>query len=83
MLAAPAFADMDAAKAFLDSEIGDFRCCARADQEAEMQLFVDAATPYQGMEINVVSETIATHEYESKCWHLRLKPSPASRSPMI
>ena len=45
MLAAPAFADMDAAKAFLDSEIGDLSTLSRADQEAELQWFVDAATP--------------------------------------
>jgi glycerol transport system substrate-binding protein len=31
-----------------------------------MQWFIDAAKPYAGLEINVVSETIATHEYESK-----------------
>ncbi len=62
----PAFADMDAAKAFLDTEIGDLSTLSRADQEAEMQWFVDAAKPYAGMEIKVVSETIGTHEYESK-----------------
>ena len=62
----PAFADMDAAKAFLDTEIGDLSTLSRADQEAEMQWFVDAAKPFAGMEIKVVSETIGTHEYESK-----------------
>ena len=31
-----------------------------------MEWFVNAAKPFQGMEINVVSETITTHEYESK-----------------
>jgi glycerol transport system substrate-binding protein len=65
-MGAPAWADMDAAKAFLDAEIGDLSTISRADQEAEMQWFVDAATPYAGMEIKVVSETITTHEYESK-----------------
>ena len=39
MLAAPAFADMDAAKAFLDTEIGDLSTLSRADQEAELQWF--------------------------------------------
>ena len=63
---APAWADMDAAKKFLDTEIGDLSVLSRADQEAEMQWFVDAAKPYAGMEIKVVSETITTHEYESK-----------------
>lgn len=64
--AMPAFADMDAAKAFLDKEIGDLSTLSRADQEKEMQWFVDAAKPYAGMEIKVVSETIATHTYESQ-----------------
>ena len=62
----PAWADMDAAKAFLDAEIGDLSTLSRADQEAEMQWFIDAAQPYAGMEIKVVSETITTHEYEAK-----------------
>jgi len=65
-LGAPAWADMEAAKAFLDAEIGDLSTLSRADQEAEMQWFVDAAKPFAGMEIKVVSETITTHEYESK-----------------
>ncbi|SDZ17821.1 carbohydrate ABC transporter substrate-binding protein, CUT1 family [Jannaschia faecimaris] len=66
LFGAPAFADMDAARAFLDSEIGDMSSIDRAAQEAEMQFFVDAAAPYAGMSINVVSETITTHEYESQ-----------------
>ena len=57
---------MDEAKAFLDTEIGDLSTLDRADQEAEMQWFIDAAKPFAGMEIKVVSETITTHEYESK-----------------
>ncbi len=31
-----------------------------------MEWFVKAAKPFKGMEIKVVSETITTHEYESK-----------------
>jgi glycerol transport system substrate-binding protein len=62
----PAWADMAAATAFLDAEIGDVSTLTRAEQEAEMQWFVDAAAPFQGMEINVVSETITTHEYEAQ-----------------
>lgn len=65
-MAMPALADMADATAFLDSEIGDLSVLDRADQESEMQWFVDAAQPFQGMEIKVVSETITTHEYESK-----------------
>jgi glycerol transport system substrate-binding protein len=63
---APAWADMEAAKAFLDKEIGDLSSLTRADQEAEMQWYIDAAKPFAGMDIKVVSETITTHEYESK-----------------
>ncbi|MFN4172242.1 MAG: carbohydrate ABC transporter substrate-binding protein, partial [Pseudorhodobacter sp.] len=63
---APAWADMDAARAFLDAEIGDLSTLSRADQEAELQWFVDAAKPFAGMDIKVVSETITTHEYEAK-----------------
>ena len=66
VMGAPAWADMEAAKAFLDAEIGNLSTLSRADQEAEMQWFIDAAKPYAGMEIKVVSETITTHEYESK-----------------
>ena len=65
-MGAPAWADMNAAKAFLDAEIGALSTLDRAAQEAEMQWFVDAAKPFAGMEIKVVSETITTHEYESK-----------------
>jgi glycerol transport system substrate-binding protein len=35
-------------------------------QMTEMEWFVKAAAPFKGMEINVLSETIPTHEYESK-----------------
>ncbi|MCB5198405.1 ABC transporter substrate-binding protein [Loktanella sp. TSTF-M6] len=62
----PAWADMAAAIEFLDAEIGDVSTLTRAEQEAEMQWYVDAAAPFQGMSINVVSETITTHEYESQ-----------------
>jgi glycerol transport system substrate-binding protein len=65
-LGAPAWADIEAAKAFLDAEIGELSTLDRAAQEAEMQWFVDAAAPFAGMEIKVVSETITTHEYEAK-----------------
>jgi len=35
-------------------------------QLAELEWFVKAAAPYRGMDISVVSETLTTHEYESK-----------------
>ena len=66
LLSGPAFADMEAAKGFLDKEIGDLSTLSRADQEKEMQWYIDAAKPMAGMEIKVVSETLTTHEYESK-----------------
>ena len=66
MTATSAFAGMEEATEFLDSEIGDMSTLSRAEQEAEMQWFVDAAKPMEGMEIKVVSETIRTHEYESQ-----------------
>ncbi|WP_304616035.1 ABC transporter substrate-binding protein [Paracoccus sp. (in: a-proteobacteria)] len=65
-LTGPAFADIEAARAFLDSEIGDMSVLTREEQEAEMQWFIDAAEPLRGMSINVVSETITTHEYEAR-----------------
>ena len=65
-LPVPAMADMEAARQFLDSEIGDVSTLSREEQEAEMQWFVDAAEPFQGMDISVVSETITTHEYEAQ-----------------
>src|SRR4051812_930149 len=57
---------MDAAKFLLDDQIKDLSTLSRADQEAQMQWYIDAAKPFAGMEIHVVSETITTHEYESK-----------------
>ena len=62
----PAHADMEAAKAFLDAEIGDMSTLSRADQEKEMQWFIDAAKPFAGMEIHVASETLTVHKYESQ-----------------
>jgi glycerol transport system substrate-binding protein len=37
----------------------------REEQLAEMAWFAQAAAPFQGMRINVVSETLTTHEYEA------------------
>ena len=61
-----ASAGMDEAKQFLDKEIGELSSLSRADQEKEMQWFIDAAKPFQGMDIKVVSESLTTHDYESK-----------------
>ena len=39
---------------------------SKDQQLAELAWFTKAAEPYRGMEVNVVSETITTHEYESR-----------------
>jgi len=38
---------------------------SKEEQIKEMEWFIKAAEPFKGMEINVLSETIPTHEYES------------------
>ncbi len=60
-----AFADMAAAERWIDSEFQP-SALSRDDQVAEMEWFINAAQPYAGMEINVLSETIPTHSYESE-----------------
>ncbi len=51
--------DADAAiKTFLDNEIAGVSTLSRAEQEAEMKWFAQAAAPYRGMEIKVVSESL-------------------------
>ncbi|MHA7874083.1 ABC transporter substrate-binding protein [Roseivivax sp.] len=66
LVSGPAFADMEAAMAFLDNEIDGMSVLTREEQEAEMQWFIDAAEQFRGMDISVVSETITTHEYEAQ-----------------
>ena len=39
---------------------------SKDDQMAEMKWFINAAKPFAGMEINVLSEGIPTHSYESE-----------------
>ena len=63
--AGPAQAGMEEAERWVDQEFQP-STLSRAEQLQEMQWFVDAAKPFQGMEVNVLSETIPTHEYESK-----------------
>src|ERR1700710_2946354 len=64
-MAAPAFADDATAQKWIDSEFQP-STLSKADQLKELQWFEKAAQPFKGMEINVVSETITTHEYEAK-----------------
>ena len=63
--AAPAFAGVDDAKKWVESEFQP-STLSKEEQMKEMEWLVNAAKPFAGMEINVVSETITTHEYESK-----------------
>ncbi len=55
----------DAAKKWLDNEFTK-STLSRDEQMKELQWFTNAAKEFRGMDINVVSETITTHEYESK-----------------
>jgi glycerol transport system substrate-binding protein len=54
-----------AAEKWIDSEFNP-STLSREQQLEELKWFIEAAKPFRGMDINVVSETITTHEYESK-----------------
>ncbi|WP_054652290.1 ABC transporter substrate-binding protein [Salidesulfovibrio brasiliensis] len=54
-----------AAEKWVDSEFQPSSLSKEA-QMKEMEWFIKTAEPFRGMDIKVVSETIATHEYESK-----------------
>jgi len=58
-------ADEAAAQRWIDSEFQP-STLSKAEQMSEMQWFIDAAKPFVGMEINVLSESIPTHSYESE-----------------
>jgi glycerol transport system substrate-binding protein len=64
-LGAPAQAGMAEAEKWVNDEFQP-STLSKADQMAEMEWFINAAKPFQGMEINVLSETIPTHSYESE-----------------
>ena len=57
--------DAAAAKRWIDNEFQP-SVLSKDEQMKEMEWFIAAAKPFRGMEINVLSETIPTHEYESK-----------------
>lgn len=61
----PANAGMEEAKTWVESEFQP-STLSKDEQMKEMEWFVKAAEPFKGMEINVLSETIPTHVYESK-----------------
>ncbi len=63
--AGTASADMAAAKKWVDEEFQP-STLTKEEQMKEMEWFINAAKPFKGMHVKVVSETIPTHEYESK-----------------
>ncbi len=60
-----ASAGMEEARRWVDSEFQP-STLSKEEQMKEMEWFVNAAKPFAGMEINVVSETITTHDYEAR-----------------
>ena len=67
-LTGQAWADEAAAKKWIDNEFQP-STLSKDEQMAEMKWFIDAAAKLKAKgvtEIQVVSETITTHEYESK-----------------
>jgi glycerol transport system substrate-binding protein len=59
------FAGINEAKQWVENEFQP-SVLSKDEQIKEMQWFIDAAKPFKGMEVNVLSETIPTHEYEAK-----------------
>jgi glycerol transport system substrate-binding protein len=64
-LSTPASAQSAAAQKWIDSEFQP-STLSKAEQMKEMQWFIDAAKPFQGMDIHVVTEILDTHVYESQ-----------------
>ncbi|MGY9004024.1 MAG: ABC transporter substrate-binding protein, partial [Rhodospirillales bacterium] len=52
------------AKKWVDNEFQP-SAISKSDQMKEMEWFIKASAPYKGMEVNVLSEGIPTHTYES------------------
>ncbi len=65
MSASNAMAGKPEAERWINSEFQP-SALSKNEQMAEMEWFAKAAEPFKGMEINVLSETIPTHSYESK-----------------
>ena len=63
-LAGPAWADTAAAEKWVNDEFQP-STLSKEDQLKEMEWFINAAKPFAGMEVNVLSEGIPTHTYES------------------
>ncbi len=65
LAAVPAWAGMAEAEKWINDEFQP-SVLSKEDQMKEMEWFVNAAKPFDGMEINVLSEGIPTHSYESE-----------------
>jgi glycerol transport system substrate-binding protein len=63
--ASSALAGVEEAKKWIEKEFQP-SVLTKEQQLKELEWFVNAAKPFKGMEINVLSETIPTHEYEAK-----------------
>ena len=59
------YAGMDEAKKWVEKEFQP-SALSKDEQLKEMEWFVKAAEPLKGLEVNVLSETIPTHTYESE-----------------
>src|SRR5258708_15758957 len=64
-IAAPARADDAVNQKWIDSEFQP-STLSKDDQMKELQWFAKAAEPFKGMEINVVSESLTVHKYETE-----------------
>ena len=62
---AHAWADAAAAKRWIDKEFQP-SVLTKDQQAKELEWFINAAKGLKGLEINVLSETIPTHTYESE-----------------
>jgi glycerol transport system substrate-binding protein len=56
---------IETAKSLIETEFSP-STLTKQQQLEELEWFVEAAKPFKGMSINVASETIATHTYESQ-----------------
>ena len=65
LFTSPAFGGVEEAKKWIEKEFQP-SVLSKEEQLKEMEWFIEAAKPFKGMEINVLSETIPTHEYESR-----------------
>ncbi|MGL4395733.1 MAG: ABC transporter substrate-binding protein [Hyphomicrobium sp.] len=64
-MASTSFAGVDEAKKWVETEFQP-SALSKEEQLKELEWFIKAAEPFKGLEINVLSETIPTHTYESE-----------------